>query len=129
MRTIAPPVGRGWEFLTGGYDWDAELAQLPEYLAEKSQAPSVEPGRYDLIVDPSNLWLTIHESIGHATELDRALGYEANYAGTSFATPDKLGLAALRQRPDARHRRPAGRARPVDRRLRRRGCRRPRPGT
>src|SRR6266699_3245422 len=46
---------------------------------------------YDLVVDPSNLWLTIHESVGHATELDRALGYEANYAGTSFATFDKLG--------------------------------------
>jgi TldD protein len=91
MRTIAPPVGRGWEFLAGGYDWDTELAQLPDFLAEKSTAPSVEPGNYDLIVDPSNLWLTIHESIGHATELDRALGYEANYAGTSFATPDKLG--------------------------------------
>jgi TldD protein len=91
MRTIAPPVGRGWEFLTSGYDWDSELAQLPEWLAEKTTAPSVEPGHYDLIVDPSNLWLTIHESIGHATELDRALGYEANYAGTSFATPDKLG--------------------------------------
>jgi TldD protein len=91
MRTIAPPVGRGWEFLTGGYDWDGELAALPDWLAEKTQAPSVEPGNYDLVVDPSNLWLTIHESIGHATELDRALGYEANYAGTSFATPDKLG--------------------------------------
>jgi TldD protein len=91
MRTNAPPVGRGWEFLTDGYDWDTELSQLPDFLAEKSQAPSVEAGSYDLIVDPSNLWLTIHESIGHATELDRALGYEANYAGTSFATPDKLG--------------------------------------
>ena len=54
-------------------------------------APSVEPGTYDLVIDPTNLWLTIHESVGHATELDRALGYEANYAGTSFATPDKLG--------------------------------------
>ncbi len=43
------------------------------------------------MIDPSNLWLTIHESIGHATELDRALGYEAAYAGTSFATFDKLG--------------------------------------
>ncbi len=53
--------------------------------------PSVEAGRYDLVIHPSNLWLTIHESIGHATELDRALGYEANYAGTSFATLDKLG--------------------------------------
>jgi TldD protein len=91
MRTLAPPVGRGWEFLTGGYDWDTELAQLPGLLAEKAAAPSVEPGVYDLVVDPSNLWLTIHESIGHATELDRALGYEANYAGTSFATPDQLG--------------------------------------
>jgi TldD protein len=92
MRTIAPPVGRGWEFLTdGSYDWSTEIAQLPEFLAEKSVAPSVEAGNYDLVIDPTNLWLTIHESIGHATELDRALGYEANYAGTSFATPDKLG--------------------------------------
>ena len=39
------------------------------------------PGTYDLVIDPSNLWLTIHESVGHATELDRALGYEAAYAG------------------------------------------------
>jgi TldD protein len=92
MRTIAPPVGRGWEYLVGkGYDWAGELEQLPELLAEKLTAPSVEAGRYDLVIDPSNLWLTIHESVGHATELDRALGYEANYAGTTFATPDGLG--------------------------------------
>ncbi|HEY9438661.1 MAG TPA: TldD/PmbA family protein [Streptomyces sp.] len=95
MRTIAPPVGRGWEYLTGtGWDWDAELERIPGLLAEKMRAPSVEPGTYDLVVDPSNLWLTIHESIGHATELDRALGYEAAYAGTSFATFDKLGKLA-----------------------------------
>jgi len=94
MASIAPPVGRGWEYLDGGpdsWDWDAELAEVPELLAEKLAAPSVEAGRYDLVIHPSNLWLTIHESIGHATELDRALGYEANYAGTSFATPDQLG--------------------------------------
>ena len=92
MRTLALPVGRGWEYLTGGlYDWDAELEQLPSLLAEKAKASSVEPGRYDLVIDPSNLWLTIHESVGHATELDRALGYEAAYAGTSFATLDRLG--------------------------------------
>jgi TldD protein len=92
MRTLAPPAGRGWEYLVGtGWDWDAEIAELPALLAEHVKAPSVEPGRYDLVIDPSNLWLTIHESIGHATELDRALGYEAAYAGTSFATPDKLG--------------------------------------
>ena len=109
MRTLAPPVGRGWEFLAGptgaggavgaggtggGWDWDGELAELPELLAQKLLAPSVEPGTYDLVVDPSNLWLTIHESIGHATELDRAVGYEAAYAGTSFATFDKLGSLA-----------------------------------
>jgi TldD protein len=92
MRTLAPPVGRGYEYLLGtGWDFEAELDQLPGYLAEKLVAPTVQPGRYDLVIEPSNLWLTIHESIGHATELDRALGYEAAYAGTSFATPDKLG--------------------------------------
>src|SRR4051812_23938591 len=92
MRTLAPPVGRGWEYVTGtGWDWRGELAEIPELLREKTKAPSVEAGRYDLVIDPSNLFLTIHESVGHATELDRALGYEAAYAGTSFATVDKLG--------------------------------------
>jgi TldD protein len=93
MRTCAPPVARGWEYLTGNtiWDWDAELAQLPDWLVEKVKAPGVQPGRYDLVIDPTNLWLTIHESVGHATEYDRAIGYEAAYAGSSFATPDKLG--------------------------------------
>ncbi len=94
MASIAPPVARGWEYLSGGagaWDFDAEIEQIPGLLAEKLAAPSVAAGEYDLVIDPSNLWLTIHESIGHATELDRALGYEANYAGTSFATPDLLG--------------------------------------
>jgi TldD protein len=92
MRSIAPPVGRGWEYLLGtGWDFATELAELPGLLAEHAKAPSVTAGTYDLVIDPSNLWLTIHESIGHATELDRALGYEAAYAGTSFATIDQLG--------------------------------------
>jgi TldD protein len=92
MRTVAPPAGRGWEYLGGdGWDWDDELASLPGHLADKVRAPSVTAGLYDLVIDPTNLWLTIHESIGHATELDRALGYEAAYAGTSFATLDQLG--------------------------------------
>ena len=73
---------------TGTPSW----RRLPELLAAKLRRPV---GRrravYDLVIDPTNLWLTIHESIGHATELDRALGYEAAYAGTSFATFDKLG--------------------------------------
>ncbi|HEU4361867.1 MAG TPA: TldD/PmbA family protein, partial [Mycobacterium sp.] len=93
MRTLAPPTARGWEAVAGDdvWDWSAELAQIPALLAEKTKAPSVVAGRKDLVIDPTNLWLTIHESIGHATEYDRAIGYEAAYAGTSFATPDKLG--------------------------------------
>jgi TldD protein len=96
MRTLAPPVGRGWEYLGAGvgpdsWDWATELARIPEWLAEKAKAPTVTAGPTDLVIDPTNLWLTIHESIGHATEYDRAIGYEAAYAGTSFATPDQLG--------------------------------------
>ncbi|MFP5375764.1 MAG: TldD/PmbA family protein [Acidimicrobiia bacterium] len=91
MRSTGVPAGRGWEQLTAGHDYAAEADAIPDLLAEKMAAPSVEPGRYDLVIDPTNLWLTIHESIGHATELDRALGYEANYAGTSFATLEHLG--------------------------------------
>jgi TldD protein len=95
MRTLAPPAGRGWEYLQGdGWDWESELAELPGLLRDKLASPSVTSGRYDLVIAPTNLWLTIHESIGHATELDRALGYEAAYAGTSFATFDQLGTLA-----------------------------------
>lgn len=92
MRTLSQPAGYGWEWMDNRiYNWDAEVDELPTLLAEKVKAPSVAAGKYDLLIHPSNLFLTIHESIGHATELDRAIGYEANYAGTSFATPDKLG--------------------------------------
>ena len=93
MRTLAPPTAQGWEVLAGDeiWNWSDELAALPSLLAEKAKAPGVTPGPTDLVIDPTNLWLTIHESIGHATEYDRAIGYEAAYAGTSFATPDKLG--------------------------------------
>jgi TldD protein len=73
------------------WNWTDELARIPDLLAEKVKAPTVVPGPTDLVIDPTNLWLTIHESVGHATEYDRAIGYEAAYAGTSFATPDKLG--------------------------------------
>jgi TldD protein len=93
MRTLAPPTARGWEVVAGDevWNWSDELAQMPSLLAEKIKAPSVTPGPTDLVIDPTNLWLTIHESIGHATEYDRAIGYESAYAGTSFATPEKLG--------------------------------------
>ena len=93
MRTLAPPTARGWEAVVDNeiWNWSDELAEIPALLAEKVKAPSVMPGPTDLVIDPSNLWLTIHESIGHATEYDRAIGYEAAYAGTSFATPNLLG--------------------------------------
>ncbi len=92
MRTIGPATARGWEYLTGsGWDWEAELAELPELLREHAAAPPVAAGVYDLVLHPSNLWLTIHESVAHATELDRVLGHEAAFAGTSFVGRDSLG--------------------------------------
>ena len=90
MANAAPPAGRGWEYFTTAYDWGKDADEIPALLEQKMASPSITPGRYDIVVDPTNLWLTIHESIGHSTELDRVLGYEANYAGTSFATLDKL---------------------------------------
>lgn len=93
VRTLAAPTARGWEYLAGGvgHDWEAELAELPLHLAAKVAAPSVEPGHYTLVLHPTNLWLTIHESVAHATEYDRIKGYEANYAGTSFVRPSDVG--------------------------------------
>jgi TldD protein len=83
--------------VTGGYEFVPQMnfsensRRIREEVMEHIGAPPVKPGRKDLVLLPSHLWLTIHESIGHPTELDRALGYEANYAGTSFLTVDKLG--------------------------------------
>lgn len=90
MSTTLPPRAMGWEYALEPA-WASEIAELPEHLSQRVQAPSLPAGRYDLVIASSNLWLTIHESVGHATEFDRAQGYEANYAGTSFATPDGLG--------------------------------------
>lgn len=88
-HSIAPRQA-GWEYLEHA-NLLGDARQLGEHVLEKLAAPSVQSGKRELVLAPSNLWLTIHESIGHPTELDRALGYEANFAGTSFATPDKLG--------------------------------------
>jgi TldD protein len=73
------------------HDWVREAEQAGNEAVEKLKAKPVEPGLYDLVLHPTHLWLTIHESVGHPTELDRALGWEANFAGTSFLTPDKTG--------------------------------------
>jgi len=102
---LSAPVGMGYEYLTpkdsekvqgivtrykNRYDMLEDVKNATKNAAEKLTAKSVEPGKYDLVLDPSHLWLTIHESVAHPTELDRVLGYEANYAGTSFLTLEKL---------------------------------------
>jgi TldD protein len=81
----------------GGYEFVERAGLLEnarrvgEEVVNHLKAPSVGAGKKDLVLLPTHLALTIHESIGHSTELDRALGYEANFAGTSFLTVDKLG--------------------------------------
>ena len=65
--------------------------RIREEVVEHLTRPPVKPGKKDLVLMPNHLMLTIHESVGHPTELDRALGYEANYAGTSYLTLDKIG--------------------------------------
>jgi TldD protein len=84
------PMQAGWEHVARA-SLKNDARKIAEDAVEKLRAPSVVPGKRDLVLAPSNLWLVIHESIGHSTELDRALGYEANFAGTSFATPDRIG--------------------------------------
>ncbi|GAB3314404.1 TldD/PmbA family protein [Larkinella ripae] len=103
---LSSPMGMGYEYLDGSatdkiagpnglisyrnsYDMVEDATVAAQQAKEKLTARSIPPGKYDLVLDPNHLGLTIHESVGHATELDRVLGYEANYAGTSFATLDK----------------------------------------
>ena len=93
------PAGRGWEFILAA-DLVGNARKWGEEAAEKLKAKPVEVGRYDLVLHPSHLWLTIHESIGHPTELDRAMGYEANYAGTSFVSPPEKVLGTLKYGPE-----------------------------
>lgn len=104
-NSLSAPRGMGYEYIIpresdkikGGpttlyrdrYDMLEDAKAGAIQVGEKLTAKSVEAGKYDLVLDPSHLWLTIHESTGHPTELDRVLGYEANFAGTSFLTLDK----------------------------------------
>ncbi len=89
-RSLRGPQSMGYEYVEKE-PWLAEAEQAGHEAVEKLKAKPVEPGKYDLVLHPTHLWLTIHESTGHSTELDRALGWEADYAGTSFLTPDKTG--------------------------------------
>lgn len=86
-----PHLRTGYELIEAA-DLLREAERVAAQAREKVRAPLVLPGMYDLVLDPEHLSLTMHESCGHPSELDRALGYEANYAGTSFLTPDKLGI-------------------------------------
>ncbi|WP_324673288.1 TldD/PmbA family protein [Hymenobacter sp. GOD-10R] len=107
-QSLSSPMGLGYEYLTPkaadkvagpagsdvtgykmSYDILEDAAAAAKQAKQKITAKSVVPGKYDLVLDPHHLGLTIHESVGHPLELDRVLGYEANYAGTSFATLDK----------------------------------------
>src|SRR5262245_18579523 len=81
-----PPAGYGWEYVTG-LTLPERAVRYANEAVMKLSAPRVEPGVWDLVLHPSHLWLTIHESLAHPAELDRALGYEANYAGTTFLAP------------------------------------------
>jgi len=89
-RTSLPPRGAGFEHVERA-GFVEQAPRIAREALDKLRADRVKPGPRDLVLDPSHLWLTIHESLGHSTELDRVLGYEANFAGTSFATADQLG--------------------------------------
>jgi TldD protein len=89
-NALTAPMGMGYEYIEG-YPLVTEARAAAEEAVAMHKAKPAPAGQKTLILHPTNLWLTIHESVGHSTELDRALGYEANLAGTSFLTPDKLG--------------------------------------
>jgi len=90
-REYSIPYRRaGYEHITAA-DMLGQAPRVAAQAVEKVKASQPTPGKYDLVLDAGHLSLTIHESCGHPSELDRALGYEANYAGTSFLTPEKLG--------------------------------------
>jgi TldD protein len=97
--TDVQPMGRGYEHVVDA-DLVGNATRWAEEAVEKLSAQPVEVGRYDLVLHPTHLWLTIHESIAHPTELDRAMGFEANYAGTSFVAPPEKMLGAFRYGPE-----------------------------
>ncbi|ELR99002.1 TldD/PmbA family protein [Gloeocapsa sp. PCC 73106] len=85
-----PPLNQGYENINK-QDLLENVERVATEAIAKVNAPDGPSGiTTDLVLLPTNLWLTIHESVGHPTELDRVYGYEANFAGTSFATTDKL---------------------------------------
>ena len=92
------PMGLGYEHVRAS-DLVGNATRWAEDAVKKLSAKPVQPGRYDLVLLPSHLFLTIHESIAHPTELDRIFGYEANFAGTSFIWPIEDYLGKFRYGP------------------------------
>jgi TldD protein len=94
QRRSYPDSGGGWQ--AAGYEYirGLDLAAKSGPLAEEAvallSAPQCPSGSFTIVLDPSQLYLQVHESCGHPTELDRVFGTEASYAGTSFLTTDKL---------------------------------------
>ena len=90
------PSGRG-QTLSMGYEIIEALKLIENAERTRDEAiallkaPQCPQGELDLIIGADQLALQIHESVGHASELDRVLGYEESYAGSSFATTEKLG--------------------------------------
>ena len=96
MQRRSYPASFGGQYMTMGYELVRGLnlvehaARIRDEAVALLTAPPLPSGKRDLILESSQLALQIHESVGHPTELDRVLGSEANYAGRSFATVDKL---------------------------------------
>jgi TldD protein len=97
--TPVQPRGLGYEHVRSARLEENAVAWAEDAVRKLSARP-VQPGRYDLVLLPSHLFLTIHESIAHPTELDRILGYEANFAGTSFISPVADFLGKFRYGPE-----------------------------
>jgi TldD protein len=94
QRRSYPDAGGAWQGAGYEYVRGLDLAGHAERVAgeamELLSAPQLLPGRRTIVLHPSQLYLQVHESCGHPTELDRVFGTEASYAGTSFLTTDKL---------------------------------------
>jgi TldD protein len=88
--SLVPARGAGWEYVTA-CGLVEEARQGAAEARRKLGAKPAQARVCDIVLDPSNLFLTIHETVGHSTELDRVLGWEANFAGTSFVKPHMLG--------------------------------------
>ena len=97
QRRSFPDNGGAWA--SAGYEWirGLDLAGNAERIASEAvellTAPPLPAGTRTILLHPSQLYMQVHESCGHPTELDRAFGSEASYAGTSFLTPDLLGAS------------------------------------